>query len=267
MKLLLFTIIWFAYTGQLFAQNLYEVTAEKPRLEFSLKMDICKKRGDKYFDNDTTLYPQSEIDEYSGYKQANNFIAINFNWKRYYPKNYILNYEIRYKLWGFKEDFWIPNIYGPGKNEHIGFSSYVVNLDAGVSLMKRYLLREGKYEVRPKIGLSFFVPFSQSFYDSVYHEPFGNTEFNLYYRAPFIRLGGNLGLQFCYHLSRNYSISLSTEYWTPFNNQFSWTVSQRVKGTHYPWRKWAKKDNALYFGIGFDVRLRRRYDHKIQLPR
>lgn len=229
---------------------------EKNKIEISIKLEGTKRKSDKYFDSDTNTYTLEQRDPEKYYKN-NNYLAGSIGIKKYYPKHYILSSEFRYKLWGFKEYFLTP-YKGSGSAISYGFSSTVFNIDLSVSLLKRIEFYK-RFELRPRIGLTLFYPFTKGFDSTVYYN-FGNTEFNNYYLGNTLKLGMNIGLELNYKITNRIAFTTSFIYYTPFNNNFGWTHAERVVGTQYPWRKYRKKNDGLYLGFGVNYSLRRLFN-------
>jgi len=74
-----------------------------------------------------------------------------------------------------------------------------------------------------------------------------------------LKSGLNIGTELSYKISNRLSFTFSCLYYSPFNNTYGWHHADRIAATNYPWRKYQKKDDGLYLGMGLDISLRKHY--------
>ncbi|HOZ51638.1 MAG TPA: hypothetical protein PLU17_07270 [Chitinophagaceae bacterium] len=223
---------------------------KKNKFEISLKLDVTKRKSNQYYNNDTIDY--SNIYRDPAFKSINNYLAIHLGIKKYLPHQLILNAEFRYKLWGFKEYFQVPNLPSSYNQISYGFSVTVINLDWSLSLLKRIIVHP-KFEIRPRLGFTMFHPLTTGRDSNAYTLNIAGA--NTHYKGQKLKTGYNIGTEFNYKLSHKLSFTFSTLYYSPFNNTYNWLHSERINGSNYPWIKWAKKNDGFYFGLGIDINL------------
>ncbi len=249
-------IAWFVMlTISSLGQSNFRTRYKHGRTEFGITIEQAHREANRYFNNDTTDLSNDPLQN-TPFK--NNYAAVNFHWNKFFPKNWILKYEFRYKLWGFQD--WFINTarkYPNGTYDHIGFYQRLFNVDMSISLMKRYMWR--RWEARPRAGFSLFSPsIDRGFYDTTIYENDGyGTEFNLTYVGSDLKIGFNVGAEFCYHLSQRIDFTLSTNYYCPFNNTYNWHYGVRAKNSiNTPWWKYKIKVDGFYVGLGVNIALK-----------
>lgn len=252
-------LVIFALLTQLNIKALPQLLLKSQRNEVCIKVENASRKSYKYFDNDTSTYTAKEL-EFAKYSK-NRFPAINISYKHYIPKKIIIFSEFRYKLWGFEEYFPVP-YRGITQEYSHSFAITFFNLDVSIGIYKRINLHK-RFEFRPRASLTCFVPFSKGLNDSIVHQSFGGkSEDNEHYKGKKIKIGGSVGSDLVYKFSRRFHLNLSCNYYSPFNNTYNWQLSYRVKGLENPWRKYKKKNDGLYFGLGIDLTLGKPKENK-----
>ncbi|MNS07747.1 hypothetical protein D3C72_391980 [compost metagenome] len=251
----IFAFLALSFTATAKDQKPEKAHLPKKRVEFGLKFDVTKRHSNEYFNNDTTNYGHFVPDPAYAFKD--NFQAINFNLKYYYPKYFIVLYEFRWRIDGFKGLINIPDSRGLSHYGLLGYRSTIANLDLNISLMRRFKFKS--FEFRPKAGFHLFCPnlISNSGVDSNIYQNFGETEYNINYQGSILKFGYNIGSELCYKLSRTIHFNLTATYYSPFNNTYGWHRGERVAGSQYPWHKWRIKNDGFYIGLGVSIDLRK----------
>lgn len=231
-----------------------EIIYTRKKIELSIKIEGTKRKSHKYFDNDTSSYTQEQLN--FGKYNKNNFLAGNISFKKYFSQRIIISSEFRYKLWGFKEYFLIPNMASNGPIS-FGYSITLINIDLSLNVLKRIKLHE-RIEARPRIGITLFYPLTKGS-DTTRYAGFDTYQYNNYYKGNKLKTGVNIGTELNYKLSNRFSLTFSCLYFSPLNNTYGWQHADRLAGTNYPWRKYQKKNDGLYLGAGLDFSLRKHY--------
>lgn len=225
---------------------------KKPGIELTVRLEGTKRKSDTYSTTDTTDYSNWHKPSWNF---RNNYLAVNIGMKKYFGHHIIAGAEFRYKLWGFKEWFTIPNFNGPGKHSRYGFSSTILQGDLSLNIIKDLSISK-QFSIRPRIGLTLFFPMQEAGDSSLY--PWGGSSASTnYYSGKSLKTGLNAGIELNYRLFRGIAITWNTVYYTPFRNNADWVHLEWATPAMYPVSKWTKKIDGLYLGLGLAIKLRK----------